>query len=88
VAGCTEPIGKYVHDQASTFTMAVCAPSIEEARDTARESFEWYPKAGARLIASVAQWQAERGQELGTYAYAKDLQTVAEDGSLDFMDLE
>ena len=47
IAGCTEPIGKYVHDQASTFTMAVCAPTIEEARDTARESFEWYPKAGA-----------------------------------------
>jgi alkanesulfonate monooxygenase SsuD/methylene tetrahydromethanopterin reductase-like flavin-dependent oxidoreductase (luciferase family) len=88
VAGCTEPIGKYVHDQASTFTMAVCAPTIEEARDTARESFEWYPKTGARLIASVAQMQAERGEELGTYAYAKDLQNVAEDGSLDFMDLE
>ena len=88
VAGCTEPIGKYVHDQASTFTMAVCAPTIEEARDTARESFEWSPKTGARLIASVAQMQAERGEDLGTYAYAKDLQNVAEDGSLDFMDLE
>ena len=88
VAGCTEPIGKYVHDQASTFTMAVCAPTIEEARETARESFEWYPKAGARLIASVAEMQAERGEELGTYAYAADLKAVADDGSLDFMDLE
>ena len=88
VAGCTEPIGKYVHDQASTFTMAVCAPTTDEARDTARESFEWYPKTGARLIASVAKMQAERGEELGTYAYAKDLQNVDEDGSLDFMDLD
>jgi alkanesulfonate monooxygenase SsuD/methylene tetrahydromethanopterin reductase-like flavin-dependent oxidoreductase (luciferase family) len=88
IAGCTQPIGKYVHDQASTFTMAVCAPTTDEARDTARESFEWYPKAGARLIASVAQMQAERGEELGTYSYAADLKAVADDGSLDFMDLE
>ena len=88
IAGCTEPIGKYVHDQASTFTMAVCAPTTDEARETARESFEWYPKTGARLIASVAKMQAERGEELGTYAYAKDLQNVDEDGSLDFMDLD
>jgi alkanesulfonate monooxygenase SsuD/methylene tetrahydromethanopterin reductase-like flavin-dependent oxidoreductase (luciferase family) len=88
VAGCTEPIGKYVHDQASTFTMALCAPTVDEARDTARESFEWYPKAGARLIASVADMQAERGEELGTYSYAADLKNVADDGSLDFMDLE
>jgi len=88
IAGCTHPIGKYVHDQASTFTMAVCAPTIEEARETARESFEWYPKAGARLIASVADMQADRGEELGTYSYAADLKAVADDGSLDFLDLE
>jgi alkanesulfonate monooxygenase SsuD/methylene tetrahydromethanopterin reductase-like flavin-dependent oxidoreductase (luciferase family) len=88
IATCTTPIGQYVHDQASTFTMALCAPTIEEAREVARESFEWYPKAGARLIASVAQMQAERGEELGTYAYAQDLKNVADDGSLDFMDLD
>ncbi len=88
IATCTEPIGKYVHDQASTFTMALCAPTIEEARETARESFEWYPKAGARLIASVADMQADRGEDLGTYSYAADLKAVADDGSLDFMDLE
>jgi alkanesulfonate monooxygenase SsuD/methylene tetrahydromethanopterin reductase-like flavin-dependent oxidoreductase (luciferase family) len=31
--------------------------------------------------------QAERGQDLGTYGYAADLKQVADDGSLDFMDL-
>ena len=31
--------------------MALCAPTTEEAWANARESFEWYPKAGARLIA-------------------------------------
>jgi alkanesulfonate monooxygenase SsuD/methylene tetrahydromethanopterin reductase-like flavin-dependent oxidoreductase (luciferase family) len=88
VAECTEPIGAYVHDQASTFTMAVCAPTKEEAWATARESFEWYPRAGARLIASVAEMQADRGQDLGTYGYAADLQQVASDGSLDLLTLE
>ena len=68
--------------------MAVCAPTTDEARATARESFEWYPKAGARLIASVAEMQADRGEDLGTYAYAADLKQVADDGSLDFLDLE
>jgi len=88
VAGCTEPIGKYVHDQASTFTMAVCAPTTEEAWASARESFEWYPRYGARLIASVAEMQADRGEDLGTYAYAADLKAVADDGSLDLLSLE
>ncbi len=88
VAGCTTPIGAYVHDQASTFTMAVCAPTTEEAWATARESFEWYPRFGARLIASVADMQADRGEDLGTYAYAADLKTVADDGSLDLLSLE
>ena len=32
--------------------------------------------------------QADRGEELGTYAYAADLKQVADDGSLDFLDLE
>src|SRR5205085_11672428 len=53
VQRCAKPIGAAVHDEAATFTMAVCAPTRDEAWATARESFEWYPKAGARLIASV-----------------------------------
>ena len=88
ISTCTAPLGAYVHNQASTFTMAVCAPTTAEARAPARESFEWYPKAGARLIASVADMQADRGQDLGSYAYAADLKQVADDGSLDFLDLE
>jgi hypothetical protein len=60
--------------------MALCAPTLDEARETARESFEWYPKAGARLIASVAEMQADRGEALGTYSYAADLKAVADDG--------
>ena len=61
--------------------MAVCAPTNEGAPESARESFEWYPRAGARLTASVADMQADRGEELGSYGYAADMRQVADDGS-------
>ncbi len=88
IGGCTAPLGSYVHDQASTFTMAVCAPTREEAWATARESFEWYPRAGARLIATMADMMADRREDLGSYAYAADMRKVADDGSLDLLNLE
>lgn len=88
VAGCTSPLGKFVNDQAATFTMTLCAPTREEAWQTARESFEWYPKAGARIIASLARWMEESGRDLGNYAYAGDLKSVDDSGALDLMSLE
>jgi alkanesulfonate monooxygenase SsuD/methylene tetrahydromethanopterin reductase-like flavin-dependent oxidoreductase (luciferase family) len=88
VRGCTTPVGAYVHDEAATFTMTLCAPTREEAWANARESFEWYPKAGARLIASVSEYMAERKQELGSYAYAADLAAVDSSGGLDLLSLE
>jgi alkanesulfonate monooxygenase SsuD/methylene tetrahydromethanopterin reductase-like flavin-dependent oxidoreductase (luciferase family) len=88
VRACTTPVGAYVHDRAATFTMTVCAPSESEAWTTARESFEWYPKTGARLIGSVAAWMNERNQELGNYAYAADMKAHDEQGLLDLLSLE
>ncbi len=88
VRACRQPVGKFVNDNAATFTMTCCAPTREEAWSLAGESFEWYPKHGARLIASVAEWMAERQEELGNYGYAKDLQHVAEGGMLDLLTLE
>jgi alkanesulfonate monooxygenase SsuD/methylene tetrahydromethanopterin reductase-like flavin-dependent oxidoreductase (luciferase family) len=88
VRTCTTPVGAYVHDRAATFTMTVCAPSENEAWTTARESFEWYPKTGARLIGSVAAWMNERNQELGNYAYAADMKAHDEQGLLDLLSLE
>ena len=41
MAGCTEPLASYVHDEAATFTMALCSSSREKAMELARESFEW-----------------------------------------------
>jgi alkanesulfonate monooxygenase SsuD/methylene tetrahydromethanopterin reductase-like flavin-dependent oxidoreductase (luciferase family) len=68
--------------------MTVCAPTRDEAWKTARESFEWYPKAGARLIASVAGYMAERNQDLGNYAYVADLKKTDDAGLLDLLTLE
>ena len=88
VAGCTEPVGAFVNNQAATFTMALCAPTQDEAFTVARESFEWYPKVGARQIAQVAEWMDERKQDLGNYHYAADMKAVSDDGSLDLLSLE
>jgi alkanesulfonate monooxygenase SsuD/methylene tetrahydromethanopterin reductase-like flavin-dependent oxidoreductase (luciferase family) len=88
VQACQEPVGKYVHDEAATFTMTVCAPSRDEAWATARESFEWYPVHGARLIASVAEWMTENNQDLGNYAYAGDMKNVDDQGMLSLLTLE
>ncbi|MFM8238326.1 MAG: LLM class flavin-dependent oxidoreductase [Actinomycetota bacterium] len=88
VARCTEPVGAFVNNQAATFTMALCAPTQDEAYAVARESFEWYPKVGARQIAQVAEWMDERKQDLGNYHYAADMKAVSDDGSLDLLSLE
>jgi len=88
IGECTDPIGATIHDEAATFTMAVCAPTRSEAEETARESFEWYPAAGARLIGSVAEWMTERNQDLGNYGYAADLKAIDDSGGLDLLTLE
>jgi len=88
VAGCTEPLGAYVHNETATFTMALCSPDRGRALELARESFEWYPKVGARQIASVSEWMDERSEDLGSYSYAADMQQHSDDGSLDLLSLE
>jgi alkanesulfonate monooxygenase SsuD/methylene tetrahydromethanopterin reductase-like flavin-dependent oxidoreductase (luciferase family) len=88
VATCTKPIGSFVNENAATFTMALCSPDRQVARDLARESFEWYPRAGARHIASMTDWMVERRQDLGSYAYAADMKKFADEGALELLSLE
>jgi len=88
VRGCTKPLGAFVNDRAATFTMALCGPDRATAMETARESFEWYPKTGARQIASMTDWMVERHQDLGSYAYAADMKRIDDEGSLDLLSLE
>jgi alkanesulfonate monooxygenase SsuD/methylene tetrahydromethanopterin reductase-like flavin-dependent oxidoreductase (luciferase family) len=88
VGRCTTPIGAFVHNEAATFTMAICGPDREKAEAVARESFEWYPKTGARQIATLTDWMAERNQSLGTYAYAADMKKTDDEGTLELLSLE
>jgi alkanesulfonate monooxygenase SsuD/methylene tetrahydromethanopterin reductase-like flavin-dependent oxidoreductase (luciferase family) len=88
VGKCSEPIGAFVNNQAATFTMALCDRDRAVAHDLARESFEWYPKAGARHIGSMTDWMIERNQDLGSYSYAADMKKIDDEGALDLLSLE
>jgi alkanesulfonate monooxygenase SsuD/methylene tetrahydromethanopterin reductase-like flavin-dependent oxidoreductase (luciferase family) len=88
LAECTDPFGATRNEQVATFTMVHCGPTNEEADEAARESFEWYPVAGARHIASVAEWMQETETELGTYDYAADAKKMDDDGMLDLLSYE
>ena len=75
--------GRHLHDD------AVRARPATRPWTTARESFEWYPKAGARLIGAVAEWMAETQQDLGTYALRRRPQgRPTTSGALDLLTLE
>jgi alkanesulfonate monooxygenase SsuD/methylene tetrahydromethanopterin reductase-like flavin-dependent oxidoreductase (luciferase family) len=67
LAECKEPAGKFVNDQAATFTMVHCEPDAESAYATAADSFVWYVRHGSWLIASVAELL--EGKDLGSYEY-------------------
>ena len=88
LAECEEPFGAFRNEQIATFTMVHCAPTNEEADEVARESFEWYPAAGARHIASVAAWMNQTQTDLGSYSYAADAKQMDDDGLLDMLSYE
>jgi len=68
-----KPVGKFVNGRAATFTMVHVAPTREEARATAAESFQWYARKGTAAVASVSKWMRELGRESGSYAYGDAL---------------
>jgi alkanesulfonate monooxygenase SsuD/methylene tetrahydromethanopterin reductase-like flavin-dependent oxidoreductase (luciferase family) len=82
ISECTKPTGKFINDQAASFTLVNCAPTREESLSVSEESFTWYPKHGAALIGSVAQWLREEQEELGTYEYLGSTADRVADGSL------
>jgi len=54
------PVGEFVNDQVGAFTMVYCAPSNEEAEETALEAFGWYILSSYRLFLAHgkgASWQ-------------------------------
>ena len=88
IAACTDPVGRFVNDQAATFTMVNVAPTVSESVEVSAESFEWYPRKGARLIASVAQWLREMDVDLGTYDYLGRTADHVEDGSIEHLTMD
>ncbi len=88
LAECTEPVGKFVNPTAATFTMTCVAETREQAEAAARKSFEWYPKHGAKIIGEVAEWMAERNQDLGNYAYAAPMSEHTRSGATEALSLE
>jgi alkanesulfonate monooxygenase SsuD/methylene tetrahydromethanopterin reductase-like flavin-dependent oxidoreductase (luciferase family) len=88
IAACEEPMGAFVNDQAASFTMVNVAPTTDEALEQASESFTWYPKYGAKIIGSVAQWLQEMEEELGTYDYLASTAQSVEQGLTDHLTMD
>jgi len=87
-AKCTKPAGAFANPTAATFTMMNVAPTVDEAIDVARSSFEWYPRHGGKIIGELAEWMNERQQDLGNYAYAQAAHDHTKDGSTQLLSLE
>jgi alkanesulfonate monooxygenase SsuD/methylene tetrahydromethanopterin reductase-like flavin-dependent oxidoreductase (luciferase family) len=83
LAECEKPVGAFVNDRAATFTMVHCADDKETAYANAAESFVWYPKHGAAIIGSVAEWL--EGTDLGSYSYTAAPLQHARDGALEYL---
>jgi alkanesulfonate monooxygenase SsuD/methylene tetrahydromethanopterin reductase-like flavin-dependent oxidoreductase (luciferase family) len=89
IANCKQPLGAFVNDRAACFTMVNCAPSQQESYDVSRESFEWYLKNSAELVATVPQWLDEMKQkEHGTYAYLDEASKVVQEKLHELASLE
>jgi len=80
LAECTNPAGKFINDQAATFTMVHCDDDAQRAYKTAEESMVWYVKHGSWLIASVAELM--EGRELGSYTYTGEAYERHKQGQL------
>jgi alkanesulfonate monooxygenase SsuD/methylene tetrahydromethanopterin reductase-like flavin-dependent oxidoreductase (luciferase family) len=69
---CSSPLGAAVNSRAACFTMVNCASTRDESYAASRESFEWYLRASARMVASVPRWLDElQAKEYGTFDYLK-----------------
>lgn len=85
LAECTQPVGKFRNEQAATFTLVHCAETNDQAFADAAESFPWYVRTAVAHIASMVDWIQGRGQDLGTYSYAAELEQIRKSGGLDHL---
>jgi len=88
IAKCQKPLGRFVNNKTAAFTMVNCAPGREESYETSKESFVWYTKQAAELVASVALWLEEMKRELGTYDYLADAKEIVKSGTHQILDFD
>jgi alkanesulfonate monooxygenase SsuD/methylene tetrahydromethanopterin reductase-like flavin-dependent oxidoreductase (luciferase family) len=88
LAGCTKPLGAFVNDQVAAFTMVNCAPTKAASYAASHDSFVWYTKTAAELVASVANWLEEMDTELGTYDYLREAQKAVNEGLTDLVNFD
>ncbi len=90
IADCTEPIGEFLNDRAATFTMVNVAPTADEARSVAEESFMWYPRRAVEIVASVPAWIAEMEDERGldTFEYLEVAKESVDQGLLSALSMD
>jgi len=80
LAECREPYGKFVNDQACVFAMVNCAKTKEESYAVSKESFEWYGKYGAELVATLPKWLDEQKKGLKSYDWLGELRDIVNQG--------
>jgi alkanesulfonate monooxygenase SsuD/methylene tetrahydromethanopterin reductase-like flavin-dependent oxidoreductase (luciferase family) len=66
-----EPVGSFVNDRVAAATIAVCAPTREEAKQTAKEAIDFTTRKGAELFTPFAK------QEVKGYEYYKKMAEAA-----------
>jgi len=77
---CTTPMGAVKNEQAACFTLVNCAPTQKESYAAAEESFEWYVRHSAELVASIPLWLEEMKAEAdGTYDYLEEAKQAVEE---------
>jgi alkanesulfonate monooxygenase SsuD/methylene tetrahydromethanopterin reductase-like flavin-dependent oxidoreductase (luciferase family) len=87
-ADCEKPKGKTRNDRVVTFTMAHCAATNEQAFAEAEESMVWYPKKGAAMIATVADYSRKFREDLGDYYYSEEVNKLSKSGGLDALNFD
>jgi alkanesulfonate monooxygenase SsuD/methylene tetrahydromethanopterin reductase-like flavin-dependent oxidoreductase (luciferase family) len=80
INACTEPYGAYVHDHATVFAMVNCAPTKKESYAISKESFEWYGKYGAELVATLPKWLDEQKKGLQSYDWLAEVRDIVDAG--------
>jgi alkanesulfonate monooxygenase SsuD/methylene tetrahydromethanopterin reductase-like flavin-dependent oxidoreductase (luciferase family) len=88
LAKCRQPLAKFVNDRAAAFTMVNCAPTREESYAVSKDSFTWYTKRSAELVASVPLWLEETKRELGTYQYLEGAKEIVKSGTHDIVNFD